>query len=160
MPQPPLNLATERDYWIGDFDFISIDQPPDTSKHQTLVEARPGADGTLLWDTGMRGVPHAVMTMRDFVNLATAAAGYANYVQSIGATASVLWAGIGYDHLFQIVNVERVEVKKTIIGIGGRTGFSSAILVARWTLLPLIPPPSVIQSSPNASSPGAGTSSV
>lgn len=135
MPQPAPENATFNDYWIGDFDFISMDEFPDISKQRVVAESRPGVDGNALFLTGLRGYPTQVTTVRDVINVPDGVAAYANYVNAIGQTLRVMWGGNTYDHPFTVLDVERIRLNRTIGAVGGRLGQSGAILVCRWTLL-------------------------
>lgn len=142
MPQPAPSVATLADYWIGDFDFISMDGFPEVAKQQPVTEVRPGTHGHGLWLTGIRGQPTQVVTWRDTLNLDDAAQAYANYTSVIGSTVSVLYAGRPFNTQFDILQVETVgqdSVISTVLGVGGRLGISTGLIICRWTLMAFYP---------------------
>ena len=139
MPQPLPATATVLDNWIGDFDFNSIDGFPETSKRQLAPETRPGTDGHILWDTGVRGVPVQVITHRDVAGINDGATAYLNYTAAIGERLNVMYSGGVFPHPFDVLDVKMVKIKATALGVGGRRGGSHAYLVCQWTLLALPP---------------------
>lgn len=129
------------DYWIGDFNFISMEGFPETAKQQPVTEVRPGTQGHGLWLTGVRATPVQVVTHRDLLDMDDVAAAYVNYTSFIGARVPVMYAGRPFQFLYDILNVEVVSsgdnngAKNTILGVGGTLGISNALLICRWTLI-------------------------
>ena len=121
-------------YQIDVFDFISFEFPR-RKVQRTQVDARPGVDGHGIWWTGSRGQQFDVITFRDCLDLGDAITTLNNYQSIIGSNVSVVWSDYIFPNRFDVLGVQSVRMRSTILGVGGQLGFSNALLVARWRLV-------------------------
>ena len=123
-------------YTIGAPSFTTFARPRKTAQ-QTLVESRPGTDGHSLWLLGNRGQPVEIETTVDVASATAAATTFDAYLAMVGTNVAVVWAGASVGN-FDVLDVQPVKVGATVLGVGGVSGASGGIVIARWTLIPTV----------------------
>lgn len=120
---------------IDSINFVDISPMPELIGQNTLVESRPGVDGHNLWLTGSRGQGQTVTTFADMTNIAAGVAAMTAYKALVGSRVAIVWADQALPKKYDILNVQLIELKATVGGVGGLNGTSSAVLVASWTIM-------------------------
>lgn len=120
---------------IGSFNFIDMSEFPPSTRESVEVETRAGVNGHSLWLTGKRGMPFSVRTIVDVATVTAGGLLMAQYEAVVGSQATVVYAGVPFNKTFDVLNVAPVENRKILLGIGGVSGTSGALLVADWSLV-------------------------
>lgn len=130
-------------FQIDRFPFFSLSGPPERPFIQLELEARAGADGQSVWDTGERGQPFQLESIVETVNVIVAASLIADYRSLIGGDpVDMIWAGlevIGVKYVVLDVQPVPRGVHAILFGKGGAGGpaaISFGVCRCVWTLLP------------------------
>lgn len=116
-----------------------MDRPPDIPTPTIEVERRAGVNGVTIWNTGTRPPAFVLVTMRDTVNQADAITAFSNYATLVGAAPQTLvYQGLTWAYKVAVLAVEPVELRATILGVGGVLGNSRGLARVRWTLQPWV----------------------
>jgi len=124
---------------IGPFHFVRLDRPPELVKQTLITRSRPGVNGVMLQRLGVRAMPFEITSMVDAPTVADAYSLYWQYRLLVGASAVPMWwAGLAIQsHLFFVMNVSPVDIRRILRGHGGLNGLSYARTVCTWTLQPI-----------------------
>lgn len=133
---------------LGSFDFIRLEcgargASPPVCQQQMIPMQRPGVDGTVLIQTGSKGSPFRIQTVRDVGSIALGNALAVNYQTASRDSALVLvFQGINYSTTYAtryfVLNVEQPQVLRLTGSVGGVMGAGAgALVVAVWTLIPV-----------------------
>jgi len=127
---------------IGAHRFISLSRPPMLEGEQVIARSKAGVNGVFLSRIGRRAQPFEVMSLRDAGSISEAELIYRQYKLLQGAGAvQVTWAGLpqtSYGHAFFVLDVQPIDLRKIIRGVGGVLGTSLAHCRCSWTLQPVI----------------------
>lgn len=132
-------------YFIGDFEFISLSMVPLPPAQQLQIETRAGVDGVALWRTGVRGEPFIVQSFVDVPNLTQAQVLYDTYRTLIGADpVTLIFADIPWADPVVVLNVRPIpnEIRAILLGVGGVAGNfgpSGATCACQWDLIAIRP---------------------
>lgn len=124
---------------IGTFAFISLQGLPMPPGGEVEIEQRRGVDGTAFWRTGNRGRP---FSLRSFVDASSILEGW-SFIQGYsalkaGPLQTLRFRGVdslGFGWLVEVLDVRPVQVRKTILSVGGLIPGSNAVVEADWQLI-------------------------
>lgn len=126
---------------IGDFQFISLSQPPQPVLERLEILARPGVNGVAIRKTGRRGEPFPLVSTVDHRSLQAAIDEIKKYARLVDDDpVSVTWSGIGLDAMgikCQVLAVRPLRLSGLATAVGGLNPPSRALLVCVWDLLPI-----------------------
>lgn len=125
---------------IGDFNFINLSRPAELPQQQLAVRSRPGVNGVMVQQLGIRGSQFQVTSVVDSLNITDAHNQYLDYTQIVGGSpVRIIWANQQYfseNILFFVLKVEPLLIRQIVRGHGGLLGASYARCQCVWTLQP------------------------
>lgn len=134
---------------LGIFDFIKLEVDgqrggaPPIPQMQLVPMQRPGTDGTIFTETGIKGEMFTVRTVRDVANIAVGNALGVYYQLADRSSAWVLvFQGIDYSATYNVryvvQRVNQISVVRLTGSKGGvMGGGAGALVTATWTLMPV-----------------------
>lgn len=122
-------------FQLGNFDFLSLDGPPDLQQERVELIARVGVDGIAALKVGRRGQPFVLVSRRDTDDLRAAKQLLDDYKESIGGDAvSLTWADQECGKVLA-TNVRVLEMSALIGSTGGLSSAGLGWLVAEWIVV-------------------------
>lgn len=122
---------------IGIFQFVRMHPMPPPPQLTLDLDSRTRVPGMAAWQDSIRGWEYSVETLADVLNQAVAQALIHTYAASnqLSPVQSVTYNGIALPYNVLIKKVEPVDVETVLQSVGGLSGYSNALVAARWTLV-------------------------
>jgi len=126
---------------IGPFSFVRLDAPPQRVQPQWEVAGRAGVPGTACWDTGERGEPFSVGSEAVELTFLDGRQAIQDYLTLVsGPPVTLFYGTLEAAQKYKVLKVELLGVKRVLGAfIGGSPLIFTALVFARWTLLPIDP---------------------
>lgn len=120
---------------IGSHTFINISGVPTAPQQNIVLESQAGVQGVTAWLTGLVGQKSSFQTVRDCTSLGDALSILAQYQALPGlGPQQIRFGQATLPFYIKVLDVQPVEVKQLVAGVGGVLGTSAAILRAKWTV--------------------------
>lgn len=133
-------------YSIGAFTFVSLRQVPRAASQRQVILSRPGVPGVAIWRNAVAGRPFQLQSLVDPVDIPTAEALLRSYeTLQDSAPVNIVWDDLDFasrtGHNYVVLAVEPVELRETLLNVGGLNSGSLTRLRCLWTLIPVTAPP-------------------